>query len=257
MGVLVNGEWVDDSQLSLTTAEGKFVPSITKFRNWITRDGSSGFPAEPGRYHLYIANSCPFAHRTLIMCKLKHLEASISISVASDRSEQDGWVLSDYTEENSPNKFRFLYEAYQKSDPTVTCRVSVPVLWDKKTESIVNNESPEIIIMLNNCFDGEDYYPEELRTKIDEIDAWVFDKINIGVYKAGFTKQQEAYEQAVTELFEALDRVEDILSRERYLTGSRFTTADIRIFTTLVRFDVAYYGHFKCNLKRIVDYPNV
>ncbi|OMJ90734.1 hypothetical protein SteCoe_6811 [Stentor coeruleus] len=259
MGLLVNGEWVNDSQ-SYSNKDGKFVRTNSQFRNWITRDGSSGFPAEHGRYHLYVSLACPWAHRTLIMRKLKGLENSITVSIVDPyMSGAEGWIFSEYPGStlDSINEFKCLYQVYQKSNPQFTGRVTVPVLWDKAAKTIVNNESPEIIIMLNNCFDGPDFYPEDLREKIEELNAWIYDKINNGVYKSGFASTQSAYEEAVTELFEALDQVEVILDRNRFLAGDRFTTADIRLFTTLIRFDCVYVGHFKCNLKRLVDYPNI
>ena len=260
MGLLVNGEWVDDSHDTSITSDGKFVRPETQFRSWITKDGSSAFPAEHGRYHLYISYACPWAHRTLIMRKLKGLEDSISFSAVDPyMSDEDGWKFSDFPGAVRDSLYHsdFMYQIYQKAAPTMTGWVTVPVLWDKKTETIVNNESPEIIVMLNNCYDGPDFYPEELRGKIEEVNQWVYDKINNGVYKSGFAASQEAYEEAVTELFEALERVEEILSKNRYLTGDRFTTADIRLFTCLVRFDAVYVGHFKCNIKRIVDFENI
>lgn len=259
MGLLVNGEWVDDSH-DTSNQDGKFVRPETQFRNWITKDGSSGFPAEHGRYHLYVSLACPWAHRTLIMRTLKGLQNSITVSVVDHfMNDADGWKFSENPGStlDTVNGCRYMYEVYQKSSPQMTGWVTVPVLWDKVTSKIVNNESPEIILMLNNSFDGPDFYPEDLREKIEEVNVWVYDKINNGVYKSGFATTQAAYEEAVTELFEALDRVEGILDKNRYLVGDRFTTADIRLFTCLVRFDSVYVGHFKCNLRRLVDYPNI
>lgn len=260
MGLLVDGKWVDDSHDTSVTTDGKFVRPETQFRHQITRDGSSGYPAEAGRYHLYVSYACPWAHRTLLMRKLKHLEDSISVSVVDPyMNDEDGWKFSDYPGAVRDPVFQadFLYQIYQQAKPDMTGWVTVPVLFDKQTKTIVNNESPEIILMLNNCFDGPDFYPVELREKIEEVNEWVYHKINNGVYKSGFASTQAAYEEAVIELFQALDRVEEILGKNRFLTGDRFTTADIRLFTCLVRFDAVYVGHFKCNLKRIVDYENI
>ena len=259
MGFLVDGKWVLDSFKSLNK-DGKFVRPESKFRNWITRDGSSGFPAEPGRYHLYISLACPWAHRCLVLLAYKNLLDSFSISVVDPlMTDQDGWIFSDYPGCSPDPLFNagHLYEIYQKSQPDVSCRVTVPILFDKVTNVIVNNESSEIIVMINECFRGVDLYPEVLRSKIDEVNAWVYDKINNGVYKTGFASTQEAYENAANELFQALDRVESILSSSRYLAGEEFTLADIRLFTCLVRFDSVYYGHFKCNQRMITYYPNI
>ena len=259
MGLLVDGEWVSDPTFAPSSPDGKFHRKPSVFRNFITKDGSSPFPADPSRYHLYISLACPWAHRTLIMRNLKNLESSISLSIVDPNMGDQGWTFSEYP--GSIPDFLYnsthLYQIYQKSDPQANTRVTVPILWDKLTHSIVSNESSEIILMLNNCFDGEDYYPEELRGRIEEVNEWIYDKINNGVYKAGFATVQSAYEEAVSELFLALDRAEEILGRSRYIAGERFTLADIRLFTTLVRFDPVYVGHFKCNLKRIVDYPNI
>jgi glutathionyl-hydroquinone reductase len=260
MGLLVDGKWVDDSHDTSISSDGSFKRPETQFRNWITKDGSSGFPAEHGRYHLYVSYACPWAHRTLLMRKLKGLEASISFSVVDPfMNDDDGWKFSDYpgATQDPICGAQFLYQIYQRAKPDMTGWVTVPVLFDKVTQTIVSNESPEIILMLNNAYEGPDFYPEELRGKIEEVNEWAYDRINNGVYKCGFATTQGAYEEAVTELFLALDRVEEILDKNRFLTGDRFTTADLRLFTTLVRFDAVYVGHFKCNLKRIVDYPNI
>ncbi|WP_455372250.1 glutathione S-transferase family protein [Limibacillus halophilus] len=263
MGLLVDGVW-QDKWYDTKSSGGRFKRQDSSFRNWITADGSSGFPAEAGRYRLYVSLACPWAHRTLIFRKLKGLEEMIPVTVVHWHMGSQGW---EFREEDGadaePNYgFQRLYELYQKADPNYTGRVTVPVLWDEKEETIVSNESAEIIRMLNSAFDGigakpGDYYPEALREEIDAINAKVYSKVNNGVYKAGFATTQEAYEEAVTDLFEALDKLEERLSGQRYLAGDRITEADWRLFTTLVRFDPVYVGHFKCNIRRLVDYPNL
>jgi glutathionyl-hydroquinone reductase len=253
MGVLVNGIW-DLNDSALRTAI--FVRPPSSFREKITREPEAKFPAVAGRYHLYVALACPWAHRTLIMRKLKNLEDSISVSFISPFKTENGWVFSESNPDPLYN-LNYLYEIYVKADPTYSGRVSVPVLWDKETHTIVNNESSEIIVMLNEVFEGNDFYPESLRSEIDPLNDYVYDKINNGVYKCGFSRAQEAYEKAVTELFEALDVLEKRLGEHRYLVGNQLTIADIRLFTTLARFDVAYVGHFKCNIRMIIDYPNL
>ncbi len=263
MGLLVDGVW-QDKWYDTKSSGGRFKRQDSSFRNWITADGSSGFPAEAGRYRLYVSLACPWAHRTLIFRKLKGLEEMIPVTVVHWHMGSQGW---EFREEDGadaePNYgFQRLYELYQKADPNYTGRVTVPVLWDEKEETIVSNESAEIIRMLNSAFDGigakpGDYYPEVLREEIDAINAEVYSKVNNGVYKAGFATTQEAYEEAVTDLFEALDKLEERLSGQRYLAGDRITEADWRLFTTLVRFDPVYVGHFKCNIRRLVDYPNL
>jgi putative glutathione S-transferase len=263
MGLLVDGVW-QDKWYDTKSSGGRFKRQDSSFRNWITADGSSGFPAEAGRYRLYVSLACPWAHRTLIFRKLKGLEEMIPVTVVHGHMGSQGW---EFREEDGadaePNYgFQRLYELYQKADPNYTGRVTVPVLWDEKAETIVSNESAEIIRMLNSAFDGigakpGDYYPEALREEIDAINAKVYSKVNNGVYKAGFATTQEAYEEAVTDLFEALDKLEERLSGQRYLAGDRITEADWRLFTTLVRFDPVYVGHFKCNIRRLVDYPNL
>lgn len=249
MGLLVDGVWTDQWYDTKSTG-GKFKRQESQFRNWISDDKDSPFPAEKGRYRLYVSLACPWAHRTLIFRKLKGLEDHIDVVVVDPIMADKGWVLPD----GKP-----LYTLYQSVDDKITTRVTVPVLWDKKTETIVSNESAEIIRMLNSAFGerGTDYYPEALRGKIDEINEFVYGNINNGVYKTGFATTQAAYEEAYESLFDALDRVEDILSENRYLTGDHITEPDWRLFTTLVRFDAVYVGHFKCNKKRIVDYPNL
>ena len=256
MGFLVNGVWVDE-QTFPTSADGKFVRPSSGFRNKISKEPDSKYLPVPGRYHLYISLACPWAHRTLILRKLKNLENIISLTIVEPNMNANGWEFPDDTSPEFSYGFKYLYQLYSKADPTYSGRVTVPVLWDKDTQTIVNNESSEIIVMLNNEFEGNDFYPENLRTDIDQINEFVYDKVNNGVYKAGFAVKQEAYEEAVTELFRALDLLEERLSNSRYLVGNHFTLADVRLFTTLVRFDPVYVGHFKCNLKRIVDYPNL
>lgn len=269
MGLLINGQWVD-RWYDTDASEGRFVRSQSQYRNWITADGSAGpsgrggFKAEPGRYHLYVSLACPWAHRTLILRKLKGLESMISVSVVNPLMAEHGWtfapdkgVVPDPVQDAS-----YLYQVYTADDPDYSGRVTVPVLWDKQHNALVNNESAEIIRMLNSAFDEVgatpgDYYPPALREEIDRLNDWVYDRINNGVYKAGFATTQSAYEEAVLALFAALDELEQRLASSRYLLGAQITEADWRLFTTLVRFDAVYHGHFKCNLRRIVDYPNL
>lgn len=260
MGLLVDGQW-RDAWYDTAKTGGRFVRGESAFREWVTADGSSGFKAEPGRYHLYVSPACPWAHRTLIFRRLKRLEEAISVSVVDPHMGADGWRFS-----NGPgcipdtvNGFSHLHQAYTTAKPDYTGRVTVPVLWDKKTRVIVNNESSEIIRMFNRGFgDGEaDFYPEELRGEIEEINELVYENINNGVYKCGFATTQDAYGEAFDALFQALDQIEGRLARQRYLVGERITEADWRLFPTLVRFDAVYYGHFKCNLRRLVDYENL
>lgn len=270
MGLLVNGAWRDQWYDTKSTG-GKFVRKPSRFRNWITPDGApgpsgeGGFEAEADRYHLYISYACPWAHRTLIFRELKGLQDKISLSVVHPFMAGEGWTF-DATYPGATgdaiNDAGRLYEIYLKTDATYTGRVTVPVLWDKKRGTIVSNESSEIIRMFNASFDAVgarpgDYYPEPLRSEIDALNERVYDTVNNGVYKAGFATTQEAYEDAVVPLFESLDWLEARLARSRYLLGSAVTEADWRLFTTLVRFDPVYVGHFKCNLKRIADYPNL
>lgn len=247
------------------TEKGAFVRQTQTFRNWITADGSSGFPAEPNRYHLYISHLCPWANRTHIVRNMKGLEDVIGLSVTHYRISAKGWDFHDGPGviPDTVNGALYLSELYMKTDPSYSKRVTVPVLWDCKRGVIVNNESSEIIRMLNSEFNAFaknlqlDLYPERLRPAIDEVNTWVYDMINNGVYKTGFAKDQDIYEKECRRVFEGLDRVESILSRQRYLAGDTFTEADVRLFTTLVRFDPAYHGHFKCNLRRMSDYPNI
>src|SRR5688572_16453096 len=269
MGLLVDGEW-HDVWYDTKASKGRFVRSEAQFRNWVTADGSAGpsgrggFRAEPGRYHLYVAYACPWAHRTLIMRKLKGLESSIGISAVNSYMGEQGWTFAPGPETiaDSVNRVEKLYELYTLADPKYSGRATIPILWDKHERTIVSNESAEIIRMLNSAFDEvganhNDYYPEELRAEIDELNAFIYPNVNNGVYRAGFATAQEAYEEAATGLFAALERLEGRLATRRYLTGARFTEADIRLFTTLIRFDPVYHGHFKCNRRRIVDYPNL
>ena len=269
MGQLIEGRWSSEWYDTSKTG-GKFVRSAATFRNWITPDGApgptgeGGFAAEPGRYHLYVSYACPWAHRTLIFRALKGLESAISVSVVSPKMpDETGWTFED---EGSTGDdlfgSRHLYEVYQRALPDFTGRVTVPVLWDKQRQTIVNNESSEIIRMLNSAFNDvtgnvTDYYPAALRPRIDEINQRVYDTVNNGVYRAGFATSQQAYEEAVRELFASLDWIEGILANGRYLVGDALTEADWRLFTTLVRFDAVYVGHFKCNIRRIADYPNI
>ena len=250
------------------TTGGRFVPTEPVFRNWVTPDGSAGpsgeggFAAERGRYHLYVSLACPYAHRTVIFRKLKELESVISMSVIDPVMGEQGWQFGEGSLADNVNGKHRLGEIYLLADPRYTGRVSVPVLWDKERRTIVNNELPEIIRMLNSAFaaltnDRADYYPQELRAEIDRVNARVYSDVNIGVYRAGFATKQAAYEEGCRTVFAALDWIEELLSRQRYLVGPRLTEADWRLFTTLVRFDAVYYSHFKCNLRRIVDYPNL
>ncbi len=268
MGLLVDGVWQDRPLLE--SRDGRFVRPTTRFRNWVTPDGSAGpsgdggFAAEPGRYHLYVALSCPWAHRTVIFRKLKQLEDVISMSVVSPMMLEQGWTFneSEGSSGDAVNGKRTLAEVYVLADPRFSGRVTVPALWDKQRRSIVNNESAEIIRMFNSAFNAftaakTDYYPEPLRAEIDRINALVYETVNNGVYRSGFATAQDAYEEAFLALFDTLDRLEQRLSGQRYLVGNVLTEADWRLFTTLIRFDAVYYSHFKCNLRRITDYPNL
>lgn len=269
MGLLMEGQWVD-RWYDTDSNQGKFIRSKSQFRNWVTPDGSAGpsgeggFKAEAGRYHLYVSLACPWAHRTLIFRKLKGLEDMISLSVVNPLMLEHGWTF-DYAEgviEDPLHQAKFLHQIYTAADPDYSGRVTVPVLWDKQQNTMVSNESAEIIRMFNSAFDSigataGDYYPQALRQEIDAINDDVYDNINNGVYKAGFATTQQAYEEAVFPLFDALEKIEERLSKNRYLVGNDLTEADWRLFTTLIRFDAVYHGHFKCNLKRIEDYPNL
>ena len=269
MGLLIDGVW-HNQWYDTKDSGGRFIRTESQFRNWVTADGSAGptgkagFKAEPGRYHLYVSYACPWAHRTLIFRALKQLQDVISVSVVDHYMGSEGWTF--YEKDGATPDFLFgdkrLHEVYTRADPNYSGRVTVPVLWDKQQNTIVSNESSEIIRMLNSAFNdfGDaslDFYPEALRGEIDAINALVYPNINNGVYRAGFATTQEAYEEAFGQLFEALDQVEERLSRQRYLVGNQLTEADWRLFTTLLRFDPVYVGHFKCNRQRIADYPNL
>jgi glutathionyl-hydroquinone reductase len=267
MGVLINGQWTDAELPQETGRSGAFERADSVFRDRVTADGSSGFKAEPGRYHLYVAHACPWAHRTLIYLAVKQLESVISVAYAIPGLRKSGWTFERdvrYPDCRSDeiNGFHYLYEAYAASDPAYTGKVTVPALWDTKTKRIVNNESSDIIRMFNaefNAITGNhvDLYPAALRAEIDAVNERVYHSVNNGVYRAGFAKTQNAYDEAYDGLFETLDWLERRLSRQRYLVGSQITEADWRLFPTLVRFDVAYFSLFKCNRQRIADYPNL
>jgi putative glutathione S-transferase len=268
MGYMLDGKWKDDDRIP-TDVRGAFVRADSQFRHWITGDGgagpsgSGGFKAEPGRYHLFVSYSCPWAHRTVIFRKLKKLEDVISFSIA-DKPKIEGWAYSEGIDDLQPGDdgiFR-LYQVYAAADSHYTGKVTVPTLWDRERRTIVNNESSEIIRMFNSAFGAHtdvnyDFYPEELRSEIDRINEVVYSHFNNGVYRAGFARSQEAYEEAAKRIFQCLDMMEDLLADRRYLAGDRITEADWRTFPTLLRFDLVYYGHFKCNLRRIQDYPNL
>jgi putative glutathione S-transferase len=269
MGLLVRGEW-RDRWYDTETKGGRFEREDSRFRDWITADGGPGpdgrpgLKAEAGRYHLYVSLACPWASRALAFRKLKKLEQVISVDVVDPHMGEDGWVFGDFpgaTPDTVNGKAR-LYEVYRAAAPDYSGRVTVPVLWDKARGAIVNNESADIVRMMNSAFDAftdahEDYYPAPLRDEIDHVNARVYDDVNNGVYKAGFATTQEAYETAARTLFRTLDWLEERLSRQRWLVGGHQTEADWRLFTTLVRFDPVYFGHFKCNLRRIADYPSL
>ncbi len=264
MGLLIDGQWHDQWYDTASTS-GRFARPPSAFRGAVTRDGTpGGFRAEPGRYHLYVSLACPWAHRALIMRALKGLEGAIELSVVHWLMAEQGWSFTPGpgVVPDDINGARHLHQIYTLAAPTYTGRVTVPVLWDKQTRTIVSNESAEIIRMFNSAFDHVgarpgDYYPAPLRPEIDELNARIYEHVNNGVYKAGFATSQAAHEEAVVPLFETLDWLEHRLSTRRYLLGERLTEADIRLFTTLVRFDAVYYVHFKCNLRRIADYPNL
>ncbi len=270
MGQLIDGQWQDDWYDTKKTG-GAFVRSTTKFRNWVTPDGApgptgqDGFPAEAGRYHLYVSFACPWAHRTLIFRTLKGLHDLIGVSVVHPDMLSDGWTFStDFPGATGDGLYGlpFARDIYLKADPTISGRVTVPILWDKVRETIVSNESSEIIRMFNSAFDGltgntDDFWPHELRDDIESVNSRIYETLNNGVYKSGFATTQEAYEAAVVPLFETLDWLDDRLSTHRYLMGNRVTEADWRLVTTLFRFDPVYHLHFKCNRKRVVDYSNL
>lgn len=260
------GDWLTEE-----TQNGEFKRFDSVFRNWVTPDGSpgpsgkGGFKAEANRYHLYVSYACPWAHRTLIFRQIKKLQDIISVSVVHPEMGPEGWRFSsDYPGATADdiNQFEFLHQIYTKAVPNYSGIVTVPVLWDKQQNTIVNNESSEIIRMFNSAFNEltdvtADYYPESLRQQIDEANNLIYEKINNGVYRCGFAQTQQAYETAFAELFATLDMLEQLLDKQRFLIGNLLTEADWRLFTTLLRFDPVYYSHFKCNLRRITDYPNL
>ena len=270
MGVLVDGKW-QDKWYDTESNGGEFKREESSFRNWVTADGSAGptgeggFKAESGRYHLYVSFACPWAHRTLIFRKLKQLEDHIDISVVHPDMLEKGWTFStDFPGATGDKQFGldYLHEVYIKAVPDVNGRATVPVLWDKKTGQIVSNESSEIIRMFNSAFNEvtgntDDYWPEDLREAIEPVNDRIYNTVNNGVYKAGFATTQEAYEKPVHELFDSLDWLEERLSENRYLMGDKITEADWRLFPTLIRFDPVYHLHFKCNRRRVIDYPNL
>jgi glutathionyl-hydroquinone reductase len=270
MGVLVNGEWRVDGKFPADPGTGHFIRPDTSFRSWITPDGApgptgkGGFAAEPGRYHLYVSLACPWAHRTLIFRKLKGLEEAINLSVVNWFMTDDGWTFAPGRGviPDPLHDAKFLREIYVASKPDYTGRVSVPVLWDKETGQIVSNESADIIRMFNSAFDGVgaapgDFCPQELREEIEPLNARIYATLNNGVYRCGFARTQSAYDESVAALFETLDFLEARLATRRFLTGERVTEADWRLFVTLLRFDAVYVGLFKCNLRRIADYPRL
>lgn len=270
MGLLVDGKWVSGIQHNTEKTGGKFVRRESNFRHWVTADGSSGFKAAPGRYHLYVLASCPWAHRTLIWRKLKRLESAISVTIMAPEMSDGGWFFGERQTEDGlggePDPLfgaTYLHEIYVRADPRFTGRVTVPTLWDKERQTIVSNESSEIVRMLNSAFDAfgdasVDLYPAALCAEIDAINPVIYDRVNNGVYKCGFATTQHAYEDAYDALFATLDQLEARLARRRYLVSDVAPTeADWRLYPTLLRFDVAYYGLFKCNRRRIEDYPNL
>lgn len=269
MGFLDEGVW-NPAWYDTSKTGGRWIRTEAQFRNWVTADGAAGpsgtagFKAESGRYHLYVSWACPWAHRAIIYRKLKGLEDHISMSAVNYYMAENGWTFApqDGMIPDTIHNADFMHQVYTAASPTYTGRVTVPVLWDKQQNTIVSNESPEIIRMLNTAFnditgDTTDFCPPELLSEIDAINDYVYPKVNNGVYRSGFATTQEAYEEAVVELFDALDTLEERLSKQRYLVGHTLTEADWRLFTTLVRFDSVYVGHFKCNIRRIYDYPNL
>lgn len=270
MGLLVDGKW-QDSWYDTKSSGGKFERSAAKFRNWITADGSAGptgdagFKAESGRYHLYVSYACPWAHRTLIFRQIKDLAGHIDVSVVHPDMMDQGWTFADHPDGTVGDRqfnLPFARDVYTRADQQFTGRVTVPILWDKTQNTIVSNESSEIIRMFNSAFDGltgntDDYWPAGLQDAIAPVNDRIYDTFNNGVYKCGFATTQDAYDGAVNPLFDTLDWLEDRLSTHRYLMGDHLTEADWRLFPTLVRFDPVYHLHFKCNRKRIVDYPNL
>jgi putative glutathione S-transferase len=274
MGMLLDGTWLgNDATAREVAKDGKFQRSESQFRSWVTADGDAGptgeagFAAEPGRYHLYLAHTCPWAHRALIFRAIKGLDSAITVSLAQPGRHEQGWTYGDNPDfpdclPDHVNGFEHLHQAYTASNGGYTGKVTVPTLWDKQTNQVVNNESSEIIRMFNTAFDAftnatEDYYPADLRAEIDAINDVIYPTINNGVYRAGFASSQEAYEEAVVAMFETLDDLEKRLGTQRYLVGDRLTEADWRLWVTLIRFDACYVGAFKCNIRRIADYPNL
>ena len=264
MGQLINGQWSDDDTRRVA-ADGSFLRAESQFRGWVSADGATTHPAESGRYHLYAAVSCPWAHRTLLMRAMKGLEGAISLSLVGPAEQGHGWEMSGssgpYTDHL--HGAHFIYEIYQRAERSYSGRATVPILWDKASGKIVNNESPEIIRMFNNAFnqfatrDLPDMVPETLKAEIERWNDFIYSSVNNGVYRAGFATQQDKYEDAVRGVFDTLDRLDAHLATHRYLCGKRLTEADVRLFPTLIRFDVVYHGHFKCNLRRLSDYPNL
>lgn len=263
MGILIDGQWHDQWY---KTQDGEFIREDTQYRNWITANGQAGptgeagFAAESDRYHLFVSLACPWAHRTLIFRNLKSLQAHIGVTVVDPKMLEHGWVFSEVSQDNPFPELRYLHQLYTRVKPDYTGRVTVPVLWDKHRNTIVSNESADIIRMLNSAFNPithnqRDFYPEALRSQINAINEKVYHGINNGVYKAGFATTQKAYEKGYDNLFKALDEVETILGAQRFLIGNQLTEADWRLFTTLLRFDAVYYNHFKANKRRIEDYP--
>jgi len=269
MGLLIEGQW-HDRWYDTEGNDGHFQREEAQLRNWITADGQEGpngalgFKAEAGRYHLYVSLACPWAHRTLIFRKLKNLEKYVSVSVVSPDMLDQGWSFNEAEGSSGDDLFgaTHLHEIYTRNKSDYSGRVTVPLLWDKLTGSVVSNESSEIIRMFNSAFNElsgnqDDYYPKELAAEIDEVNSWVYQDINNGVYRSGFATSQKAYQESYDRLFSALDRVEEILSTQRYLVGKQISEADWRLFTTLIRFDAVYHGHFKCNRQRLEDFPNI
>ena len=263
MGMIIDGKWVDDDAKFRNPEDGAFVRPQSMFADWVTADGASGFKAEPGRYHLFLAPNCPWAHRTQIVRRLKGLEDVISITLA-DQPRKRSWAYSKgIGRDLEPVDGVFeLHQAYVSAVPTYTGRVTVPTLWDKQQWTIVNNESSQIIRMLNSAFDkwgdaSVDLYPADLRSEIDQVNERIYGTVNNGVYRCGFAKSQQSYEEAFLKLFETLDFLEQLLGERRYLCGARITEADWRLYVTLVRFDAAYYGNFKCNRQHIYEYHNL
>lgn len=266
--MLVDGKWVEDWQpVQKTDAKGGFVRQVSRFRHWITPDGSpgptgnGGFAAEPGRYHLFVALICPWASRTLMARKLKKLDDLVSITVLNPVMSEQGWAFDPETPDDIRGDAKYLHEIYTRADPQYTGRATVPVLWDRKTATIVNNESADILRMFNSAFARLapvciDLYPEDLREKIDALNAKIYPSLNNGVYRAGFATTQVAYEEAFRDVFATLDELEATIG-DPFVFGSRLTETDIRLFVTLVRFDAAYHGQFKCNLRRLIDYPGL